>query len=58
MDAFNSLGAVLDDYQKNGVRVTVEVSSTEYIKLGTFVALTAIAVILAYLLLKGIFSSN
>ena len=51
-----SINTFLQDYQQNGVRVSVEVPEKDLMKLFAFAVGTAICVILAVQLIKGIFA--
>ncbi len=51
-----TLHTVLQDYQKNGVRVSVEIPEKDLLKLFAFAVGTAICVILSVQLIKGIFT--
>ena len=54
--SMETLNTVLQDYQKNGVRVSVEIPEKDLLKLFAFAVGTAICVILAVQLIKGIFT--
>lgn len=53
-----SLNNFLQDYQQNGVRVSVEIPDKDLLKLFAFAVGTAICVILAVQLVKGIFTAT
>ena len=52
------LTTFFSDYQKNGIRVSVEVPEKDLMKLFAFAVGTAICVILALQLIKGIFTTK
>ncbi len=51
---FNDLTSVLDDYKKNGVRVSIEIPQREVWKLFALAVGVAIAITLATTLIKKI----
>jgi hypothetical protein len=55
MEALDSLGNVLKDYEKSGFRVSVEISQKEYLKLAAFVVGVTLLAVLSIQLVKGIF---
>lgn len=52
----NDIIEIAQDYKKNGFRVKVEIPANEYFNMAATVAGTVIACVLAYFLIRGLFT--